>query len=210
MFVCRFTLSSLVFSSMYEWMRRWTRLGRIFPPFTSSVTPFLHVPRQRYASHTQHITWCHLHCSPSPNPQLLPPLHASIYLSPTPLPAPLPAPLPSHNAHTHHLTQIQNKIMQQPLAHLYFLTVFEDLLTSKFGLPNLIRTSQKIKNVSYYQYRYFLTTSLTSYLSLSFCACACVCVDMCGQLHARGTAAVVACGAAGHGASAHQGGSHPP
>ena len=38
--------------------------------------------------------------------------------------------------------------MQQPLAHLYFLTVLEDLLTSKFGLPNLIRTSQKIAKVS--------------------------------------------------------------
>jgi len=37
--------------------------------------------------------------------------------------------------------------MQQPLAHLYFLTVLEDLLTSKFGLPNLIRTSQRIAKV---------------------------------------------------------------
>ena len=37
--------------------------------------------------------------------------------------------------------------MQQPLAHLYFLTVFEDLLSSNFGLPNLIRTSQKIAKV---------------------------------------------------------------
>ena len=38
--------------------------------------------------------------------------------------------------------------MQQPLAHLYFLTVFEDLLSSNFGLSNLIRTSQRIAKVS--------------------------------------------------------------
>ena len=41
----------------------------------------------------------------------------------------------------------QNELMQQPLAHLYFLTVFEDLLSSSFSLPNLIRTSQKIAKV---------------------------------------------------------------
>ena len=43
----------------------------------------------------------------------------------------------------------QNEVMQQPLAHLYFLTVFEDLLSSNFGLANLIRTSQRIAKVGF-------------------------------------------------------------
>ena len=38
--------------------------------------------------------------------------------------------------------------MQQPLAHLYFLTVFDDLLNSKFDLSPLIKTTQNIAKVS--------------------------------------------------------------
>jgi len=37
--------------------------------------------------------------------------------------------------------------MQQPLSHLYFLTVFEDLLKSKFNLSGLIKTAQNITKV---------------------------------------------------------------
>ncbi len=52
--------------------------------------------------------------------------------------------------------------MQQPLAHLYFLTVLEDLLMSKFGLPNLIRTSQRIAKV-YNFFLYFSTYEVFVY-----------------------------------------------
>ena len=37
--------------------------------------------------------------------------------------------------------------MQQPLVHLYFLTIFEDLLGSEFNLSALIKTSQSISKV---------------------------------------------------------------
>ena len=38
--------------------------------------------------------------------------------------------------------------MQQPLAHLYFLTVLENLLTSEFSLSSLIMTVQNVIKVS--------------------------------------------------------------
>jgi len=41
-------------------------------------------------------------------------------------------------------TAAENQLMQQPLSHLYFLTVFEDLLKSKFNLSGLIKTAQNI------------------------------------------------------------------
>ena len=37
--------------------------------------------------------------------------------------------------------------MQQPLSHLYFLVVLEDVSNSNFGLSGLITTSQKISKV---------------------------------------------------------------
>ena len=37
--------------------------------------------------------------------------------------------------------------MQQPLAHLYFVTVFERLLESGFELPALVRVAQQIRKV---------------------------------------------------------------
>ncbi len=40
--------------------------------------------------------------------------------------------------------------MQQPLSHLYFLVVLEDVSNSNFGLSGLITTSQKISKVRYY------------------------------------------------------------
>ncbi len=38
--------------------------------------------------------------------------------------------------------------MQQPLAHLYFLTVMEDLKDSNFGLAGLVKTVHNISKVS--------------------------------------------------------------
>ena len=43
--------------------------------------------------------------------------------------------------------QLQEALMQQPLTHLYFLTVLEDVSNSNFGLSGLITTSQKISKV---------------------------------------------------------------
>lgn len=40
--------------------------------------------------------------------------------------------------------------MQQPLSHLYFTVVLEDVSNSNFGLSGLITTSQKISKVWYY------------------------------------------------------------
>ena len=37
--------------------------------------------------------------------------------------------------------------MQQPLSHLYFLVVLENVSNSDFGLSGLITTSQKISKV---------------------------------------------------------------
>lgn len=42
---------------------------------------------------------------------------------------------------------IQEALMQQPLSHLYFLTVLENVANLNFGLSGLITTSQKISKV---------------------------------------------------------------
>ena len=43
---------------------------------------------------------------------------------------------------------LQNKLMQQPLCHLYFLTVMEDLKDSSYGLSGLVKTIHNISKVS--------------------------------------------------------------
>ncbi len=57
----------------------------------------------------------------------------------------------------------QNKLMQQPLAHLYFLTVMEDLKDSNFGLAGLVKTVHNISKVS-------------GSGPADVCVCVCVCV----------------------------------
>lgn len=39
--------------------------------------------------------------------------------------------------------------MQQPLSHLYFFTILENVSNLDFGLSGLITTSQKISKVLY-------------------------------------------------------------
>ena len=43
----------------------------------------------------------------------------------------------------------QNELMQQPLAHLYFTTVFHHLLSNNFDLPGLVRVASAIQTVSH-------------------------------------------------------------
>ena len=44
---------------------------------------------------------------------------------------------------------LQEQLMQQPLSHLYFFTVLENVSNLDFGLSGLITTSQKISKVLY-------------------------------------------------------------
>lgn len=44
---------------------------------------------------------------------------------------------------------LQEQLMQQPLSHLYFFTILENVSNLDFGLSGLITTSQKISKVLY-------------------------------------------------------------
>ena len=63
---------------------------------------------------------------------------------------------------------LQEALMQQPLTHLYFFTVLENVASLNFGLSGLITTSQKISKVTYLR---------TFRLWLSIGACRCVLVQ---------------------------------
>lgn len=45
--------------------------------------------------------------------------------------------------------------MQQPLAHLYFLTIFDDLLHSEYNMSALINAAQSIGKVQIKLMYYF-------------------------------------------------------
>jgi hypothetical protein len=49
-----------------------------------------------------------------------------------------------HHAQDVDITTAESKLMQQPLVHLYFLTIMEDLLDSDYNLSTLLKYSQSI------------------------------------------------------------------